>query len=283
MKYLLVKALLGFGDRLQYLAMCVEYAIKMNLKLRVDWSDSTWSHGSETFQKYFSINLPTFELTDIPEDAVVYPEFWKGRLGDPLTNEIYETNKMENDRPKPNYDCDVLVLTSGGTRTIYRNINFFGNIFKVVDPRIIQEVRNRQQTYNLKEKWCIHLRGTDRFQTKAQREKRFLQLYLKMIHHGLLNNGSGCVIVSDDQEFIDLWRKRDKDSPVLSKPQPTKPGVGLHLRSQDLLDTTKDEMNVNMLIDFFTLSACKQVFSTSNDSRFSFMAQQLKPFVNQIL
>lgn len=283
MKYLLVKGLLGFGDRLQYLLMCVQYAIKNNLKLKIDWSDPTWSHGSESFQKYFSLNFPTFEFSDISEDAVVYPEYWKGRLSEVLTQEIYDNNKMENDQPKSNYNCDVLVLTSGGVRTLYQNISFFANIFKVIDPRIIQEVKNRQRTYNLKDKWCIHLRGTDRFQTKEKRERRFMQLYLKMVHHGLLNNGSGCVIVSDDQEFIDIWRKRDKDSPILSRIQQTTSGIGLHLRPAELLTTTKDEMNVNMLIDFFTLSSCKQVFSTSNDSRFSLLAQHFKPYIYQII
>ena len=44
MKYLLVKAWLGFGDRLQGLKMCVKYAQEHNRAILVDWSDSIFSH-----------------------------------------------------------------------------------------------------------------------------------------------------------------------------------------------------------------------------------------------
>jgi hypothetical protein len=49
MKYLLVKAWMGFGDRLEALKMCVKYAQDYNRAILIDWSDSIWSHGNETF------------------------------------------------------------------------------------------------------------------------------------------------------------------------------------------------------------------------------------------
>ena len=42
-------------------------------------------------------------------------------------------------------------------------------------------------------------------------------------------------------------------------------------------------MNVDMLVDFFTLSSCDPIFTTCKDSRFAHEARRLHPFVNMIL
>jgi uncharacterized LabA/DUF88 family protein len=283
MKYLLVKALLGFGDRLEYLLMCVNFVKKYNYKICIDWSDHIWSHGSETFEKYFSLDVDKFEISDIDDSLSIYPAFWKGRLSEKVTHEMVMENNLEQNVLVGPYDCDLLVATSFGNRFLYKDISFFANNFKVIDPRISEEVKRRQSVYKLKDKWCIHLRGTDRFKTKEFREQRFQQLYLKMIHHGLLNHGAGCVVVSDDEEFVKLWMKRDKDSQILSSFVPKTSSIGLHQIDSSALTITKDQMNVNMLIDFFTLASCKQVFSSSNDSRFARLSEQLKPYIYEII
>ena len=80
------------------------------------------------------------------------------------------------------------------------------------------------------------------------------------------------VILSDDQEFIRLWKQFDS-SPVLSKKLP-KSGP-IHTST---CEYSKDELNIQLIIDFITLSMCKKVFSTSEDSRFALCAEKARSF-----
>jgi hypothetical protein len=275
MKYLLVKGLQGFGDRLEYLGMCVKFAQDNNMKLRVDWSDCVWG---DSFYNYFSINIPSFEMEELTEEKTVYPDYWKDKLDKPLTQEMYSEKLELNKLTK--YDADIVVVVSGGTRTIYPDYRFMG--LKVIHPKIVDTVRQRQRLFNLKDKWCIHLRGTDRFKTKEHREQRFQQLYIKLVHRGLLSNGGGCVVLTDDPEYARLWKSRDKASPILSKLYDTGT-TGLHYSKPEDLGTTKQELNIQLLIDLFTMASCKQIFSTSMDSRFAQMAGRLKPLLGSII
>jgi hypothetical protein len=279
MKFLLVKAILGFGDRLEYLAMCVEYAQKFKLKLLIDWSDPVWG---DSFYSYFKLDIPTFALSDITDDMTVYPEYWKGRLDKQMTKEIDRTPLELNRLISQQYSADVIVAASYGFRTLYTDYRFFSSICSVIDPRIITAVKERQQKYSLKDKWCIHLRGTDRFKTFERKQRRFRELLCKLLHHGLLNHGGGCIVVSDDPDYVKLWGGRVKDSPILSTIIDSK-GQGLHNATSETLGITKEEQNVNLLIDFFTMASCKQIFSTSNDSRFARMAGKFKPFISLML
>jgi hypothetical protein len=260
MKFLLVKSLLGFGDRLESLIMCVSFAQKYNLKLLIDWSDPVWGNS---FYSYFKLDHPTFALTDITNDMTVYPNYWKGCLDKKLTDEIRKSYpELEIGQLITPYSQDVIVTICVGMRTLYIDNLFFSNVFTVIDPRVVNEVRQRQQKYNLKDKWCIHLRGTDRFNTLEKKTQRFQELFIKLISHGLFSHRGGCVLISDDQEFVNLWITRDKKSPILSTIIDSK-GKGLHYASPETLGISKDQQNVNLLIDFFTMASCKQVFSTS--------------------
>ena len=87
MKYLVVKAVIGFGDRLESLKMYVEYALKNDLIVHIDWRDSIWSHNNETFYKYFQLNdlKQVLSIDEIPKDLRIFPNFWKDNLDTILT------------------------------------------------------------------------------------------------------------------------------------------------------------------------------------------------------
>jgi hypothetical protein len=271
-----MKCLLGFGDRLESLAMCIDFAQKNNMKLRVDWSDRVWG---DSFYNYFSINVPSFEMEELTEEKTVYPEYWKDKLDQPLTDEIYQANPHLELNILTNYDADIVVAVCGGNRTLYPDYTFMG--LKVVHPKIVDTIQQRQRLFNLKDKWCIHLRGTDRFKTKEFRERRFQELFIKLVHRGLLSNGGGCIVITDDAEYAKLWKARDK-SPILSKLYDVG-STGLHYSKPEDLGTTKQELNIQLLIDFFTMASSKQIFSTSMDSRFALMAGRLKPLIGNII
>ena len=275
MKFLLVKSLMGFGDRLECLAMCIDFAQKNNMKLRVDWSDSVWG---DSFYKYFSIGVSSFEMEELT-GLSVYPAYWKDRLDQPLTEEIIKTTPELELQVLTKYDADIVVAICTGNRMFYTDYKFMG--LKVIHPRIVDTIQERRRLFNLKDKWGIHLRGTDRFKTKEFRERRFQQLYIKLVHRGLLSNGVGCVVLTDDPEYAKLWSSRDK-SPILSKLLDTE-SKGIHYSNPKDLGTTKEELNIELLIDFFTLACCKQIFSTTVDSRFANMARHLKPYINTII
>jgi hypothetical protein len=273
MKYLVVKSILGFGDRLESLAMCINFAQNHNLKVYVDWSDPVWG---DSFYKYFSLNVPYFDL-DEANGLSVYPEYWKDKLHESLTHETY-SKTIELDI-LTSYTSDVVVAVCGGVRNIYPDYSFMG--LKLIHPSILHEVRRRQSVYALKDKWCVHLRGTDRCVSKEHRERRFQELYLKLVTRGLLNFSNKCVVLSDDPEYVSLWKRRDK-SPVLSELFDT--GTkGLHYSTPEDLGTTKEQLNIQLLIDFFTMASCKQIFTTCLDSRFAKLAGRLNPCIRTIL
>jgi len=275
MKYLLVKALNGFGDRLESLVMCVKFAQDHNLKLLVDWSDPVWE---ESFYSYFKLDIPTFALSEITKDMTVYPEFWKGQLDRKLTDDI-NTPDLELNTLKP-YDADVIVTKSHGVRTLYPCYKFFAEVFHIIDPRVLNSVKKRQEEYKLKDKYCIHLRGSDRFKNMESKKAKFRQFRSNLIFRGLIPGD--CIVITDDPELAKFWKNVEPDTPILSQLLNSGP-QGLHYVDPKTLGTTKDQLNVNLLIDLFTMASCKQIFSTSNDSRFARMARRFNPVLSLIL
>jgi hypothetical protein len=288
MKYLIVKGgPCGFGDRLESLKMYIKFALTKNLKIYVDWEDPIWSHNGETFYTYFDlVNIQKLNsIDDIPADATVYPPYWKGKLKlpyskemDALKSEINLGYMMNQD-----YNADVIVCSSVGMRYFYenKNTNFFGDVFRVIDQRIISEVRKRQQKYDLKNKVGVHLRGTDRASV-VNRSQRMAVINCQMVHSGSLS-GAKFVAVGDDAKYISVWKARFKDFPVLSEVKFDGGNAGVHLTAKDKLTVSKDLLNVDLLIDFFTLASCSRVISTTRDSRFANESHRLKHVLDKIL
>ena len=280
MKYLIVKGALGFGDRLQTLKMCVRFALDKGLQIYVDWEDPIWSHSGETFYTYFDlVNIQKLKsIDDIPEDATVYPTFWQGQLKKQIGPDLLINNKelMLNLLTKDTeFNTDVLVVASMNVRWVYNDSRFFADVFRVIDNRIISKVRQRQTKYQLKNKLGIHLRGTDRA-NKIDKSRRMNGLNIRLMSLGLLN-GLKCIAVSDDPDFIEIWKSRYRDFPLLTEFGNLGGNSGVHNKSKEDLAVSKDTLNVDLLVDFFTLASCNGIISTSKDSRF---AQEAMRFIN---
>lgn len=271
MKYLLVKAWMGFGDRLQGLKMCVKYAQDSGRAIFIDWSDSIWSHSKESFYTYFNLNLPTFRLENLNSSLSVYPQYWKDKLNTTLTLDLLNSGTADYGDFQKFYDEDIVVFCCVGNRLIYSDSKFFTNVFRVIHPEILRKVRERQQRYNLSTKIAVHLRGTDRAD-KINKLNRFRGIRIRMSSLGLLS-GQEFIAVSDDEEFSSLWRKNFK-FPLLTELIPGG-SQGNHQISQTSLQVTKNDLNIDMLVDFFTLASCKGILSTSKDSRFAQEAERL--------
>jgi hypothetical protein len=287
MKYLVVKGWLGFGDRLESLKMAVKYALDHKLQIYVDWSDEMWSHGPENFYTYFKlINMPVLQsLDDIPSDATVYPEYWKDHMKEPLTQDLINKRdelKLDIGSLTKEYDADVVVLSNIGFRILFIESTFFANVFRVIDRRILEKVRQRRSRYPIEQSWGIHIRGTDRLRPN----KRILSVQaivtLITCHGGL--GGVKMVVVSDDKENVEIWKRYYPESVLVSELSVQQTSTeGNHNLSKDKLTTSKDDMNVDALSDFFTLALTQRIYTTCKDSRFTQEARRLHPVIKTIL
>jgi hypothetical protein len=180
------------------------------------------------------------------------------------------------------YNADVVVFSSIGYRTIYPDSTQFGDIIRVVDPRIINKIRDRLSRYDIQKSWGIHIRGTDRL--KPSKRSISVQSIVSMLVTSGGLNGKKMTVVSDDKESIAIWKRFFPDSFIVSElslQQNT--AKGNHNVSKDELNASKDEMNVDALVDFFTLALTERIFTTCKDSRFSHEARRLGPVSRKIL
>lgn len=288
MKYLIIKGWLGFGDRLESLKMGIKYALDNNLKVYVDWTDSTWSHGNESFYTYFKlVNIPQLaSLDEIPEDATVYPTFWKDNLKRPFDKELQDKTKELNinlNQLKGTYPADVIVLSNCGYRTLYADSTFFANVFRVIDPRVLTKLKERESKYSLSTSIGIHIRGTDKFRNSSKKILGVQHAAIGSVMYGALN-GKNMIVVSDDKESMQVWKNYFPNSILLSELSLQQSSMkGNHNLSKEELKVTKDELNVELLVDFFTLALTSKIIATNKDSRFSVEAGRFHPYVKNIL
>ena len=286
MKYLIVKGWLGFGDRLESLKMAVKYAQTYNLQIYVDWRDPMWSHCSEDFYTYFKlVNMPVLNsLNDIPADATFFPAFWKGCLNEHVTYDFIQKHSDDKinfgllDKP---FDADVVVFGSCGNRFLYPDSTFFANVFRVVDQRVLSKIQYHKSRYPIERSWGIHIRGTDHVKEKL-RTLSVQSIAARITTLGGMNM-SNMVVVSDDRENLDVWKRFYPTSYVVSDLSKQTSIKGNHNLDATQLGVPKDQMNVDMLVDFFLMASCERMFSTIKSSRFSHEAQRLHPFVKTIL
>jgi hypothetical protein len=288
MKYLIVKGCLGFGDRLESLKMAVAYALHYNLQIYVDWRDPMWSHGSTDFYTYFKlVNMPVLNsLDDIPADATYHPAYWKGNLHEHLTHEFLKNYKgatLDLGVLKDPYNADVVVFSSIGHRTLYIDSSFFANVFRVVDNRILDKVKYHESQKQLSKSWGVHIRGTDRAKRLLRRLNSIQSIVLGFTSMGGMNQNN-IVAVSDDKEQLEIWKRYYPQSYIVSEQSIKHNSLeGNHHISKDNLQVTKDDMNVDSLVDFFVLAKCERIFSTMKDSRFFQEARRLHSVVDIIL
>jgi hypothetical protein len=181
------------------------------------------------------------------------------------------------------FDADVVVMSSCGNRLLYVDSSFFGNVFRVVDPRILSKVNYHASRKPLGQSWGIHIRGTDRTRGPNHRSISVQSIVTHFTTMGGLNI-QNIVVVSDDIEQLNMWKRYFPDSYIVSEASlENSIRTGNHNVSKEQLKHSKDEMNVDLLVDFFVLTSCDRVFSTFKDSRFAHEARRLHPVVRQIL
>jgi hypothetical protein len=152
----------------------------------------------------------------------------------------------------------------------------------VIHPEIIQEVKKRQVAYDLKKCMGIHIRGTDRI-NKRGREIPIQWMVLNASTDPRIS-GKPMVAVSDDKDSFEVWKRFFPQTKLISNiSTEISSKKGNHALGKDELKATKDSLNIDCLIDFFTLASCQRIISTYKDSRFFHEAVRLSQFVDVIL
>jgi hypothetical protein len=225
-------------------------------------------------------------LDDIPADATFHPPYWKENLHEQITFDFLSKrgeDKLDLGVLNGPYDADVIVYSCIGSRSLYPDSSFFANVFRVVDPRLLNKIQYHFSQKPIAQSWGVHIRGTDRVRRYGRRLTSIQSIVLGFTTYGGMNK-QHIVAVSDDKEQLQIWKNYYPQSYIVSEESLKYSTLeGNHHISKDRLQVSKDQMNVDLLVDFFVLASCERIFSTVKDSRFFQEALRLHPVVNTIL
>jgi hypothetical protein len=282
MKYIIQKGYRGFGDRLTHLIFCVKIALETNRKIYVDWNDHYWNHNGENFSTYFELLNIGINDNTILQGLSVSPSFWKNKLDVSLSRSNYkEAKKFNSLRPFSTiikkYPTEDVLVAVNHFHKIYTDMSFFFKIFRVKDRRIIDRVTELQKLHNLKDCVGIHLRGTDRKSSTKQNNKNILENITRKI-----KPQDKLVCFTDDVQLFNDFNKIFPRAILITNIVLDQP-VASHTVLPQNLKHSKDEMNVDLLIDFFALASCKKQYSTFNESTFYQMSEKIHPYVDTVL
>jgi hypothetical protein len=255
---LLVKGWEGFADRLQVLSHCLNYCIKYNAAICVDWRDYMWGQGNEDFSDYFEIvGIPVVPLATIlsrvAAGATVNPPAnTYDLLREPPSQVIHFPefqSKIDNSCHKQ--EGDIIVHNTKGLRMWHLN-NLIQNIRVAESARkqVIQHLSGLQLPYT-----SIHLRGTDRKTDSTI--SHVTAGYTILPPHAKVRS----YIISDMRMLAEEWIQKNPDSKYVNENAPVlkiAPGIqGTHMLAAEVLEfygITKRELNLNTIADFLVIA-----------------------------
>jgi len=305
MKYIVLKCIEGFGDRLQVLLQAIEYCKITKRILVSDWNDYMWGDGFTSFEYYFRIRgIETIKLNKFKEifsqNMSLIPKVWRNELFKPADLRVYSSefllkdeNGIINDicNGKLDFQEDIVVLSGIKNRTfIYKNFVHldFSNKLKnrIQDTDIYKKLNNIKYL-------AIHLRGGDRI---GHNDKRFDNGSINTDDYinKILSKTSTAVrkrkitnilIVSDTQHLINLFREQLKkfknlkiygSNNFLLNNENTKTGLHkLPFKTRSKKKITKKKINFFTLLDFFLLLNSVEIINDTQ-SIFSNIAKSIK-------
>jgi hypothetical protein len=260
-RYLVTKGWEGFCDRLQCLSHAVNWALRYNRILFVDWTDRIWSHDGRDFYSYFDlVDLPyVTSAMQIPPELTVHPPFWRRGLGLPADEWVHKLKpELALDPTTGRHFEPVWVHTGIGLRSYD-----FGELPKHLrlTPQVASEVAALLE--NMPEDMpVVHLRGTDR----EVSEERWQELRAAV--------PVACVI-SDDAALVRRWREESPESIIASDTLVEGKAAGHKLNAQALgeVGLEKHRMNIRLLADFVLLARAKEAHGLNEKSVFFSMAR----------
>jgi len=260
---LLIKGWEGFGDRLQVISHGINYCLKHNANICVDWRDYMWGQGEKDFGDYFEImGVQTVPLSTVIEKAtkgavINPPAYTLEHIRNPPSELIHFPNfKSGIDTDCLKQEGDIIVHNTKGDRVWHLN-NFIINlrVSEKISSKIIQNLRSLQLPYT-----AIHLRGTDR---SAQITlQKLMEDYENLEPQAKVRS----YVISDVNSYIDEWAQKYPDTIILNRNAPVlklqSGSKGTHMVSAEVLKScgiSKHDLNINAITDFLVIA-----FSSNN-------------------
>lgn len=303
-KYLVLKGMEGWGDRLECLLQAIGYCDKTKRTLVVDWRDPDWYHDRDNqFENYIHIRgIQTQTIDDFTEQYIkqehldVMPSSWSG---DVLFDEHYNKfiyNKKFHIQPSNDTlfkittgaldDYPEQVVVSPGVRNRSWQYKYSANL--QFDQNIIQAVAN-VRPYVKNEYNVLHIRGgtkhwvgghhpIDNLSNKLKDRFPNMISYIRYLQYGLSkvdpNNELPLIICSDNKQIVDEWLSIVKVGTPLESTHCDVISSGTHkIQKHQLKNTTKHVLNTEMLRDFIIMCDAKHVIH-DDISTFSRMASK---------
>ena len=217
---ILIKGNEGFADRLQVLSHCIQYCLKHDAYLCVDWRDHMWGQNKYDFFDFFDIS--GIKIMNL-EDVVRYAKDGARILPNNVTIDLIEAVPLKiggfeyslpNDILNNGFkkiDSDIVVFNTSKHRNYFRN-NLLKNI--ALKPHICQIIKDKLKDikfpYNM-----VHLRGTDRMESNTN-EVLINTLSDKFTNNKNININDTLYIISDSKILIELWMKKYPNSKVFN-------------------------------------------------------------------
>jgi len=262
-RYLLVKAHVGFGDRLQCLSHAMTYAAKFGRTICIDWSDSAWSDGPLNFDSYFSLcGVESIRVSDLLqlEIASVSPQGWLHQLDRRADSKFIYKPEYVTTLPDEDVDAQMVVYSSTGHRIFHRQNLCLLRLKRPHRDQMIDELKLAAE-YRV----VVHLRGTDRNGPEQY------DTYLNTLASANIPESEPLPVVTDSLSLFHRFQTRFPKV-VLRTAQLKQfdDQQGTHFQTVP----SKHEFNMQTLLDFFVIMYAP-VCIADGQSIFSSMARFL--------
>lgn len=312
MKFVMLKGVQGWGDRLQCLLQAIQYAKATGRYLVVDWRDSDWTHDP-TFplHNYFTMEgVRTFSLKDFITfcehyggTLSVYPEEWELHLlRADYTTFIYKKMFYHDGAgerihaiatyEEPDFEADIVVYPGNGMRGFaYTDLNH------LQPSRWVESyIRDSFAEFGLVpgEYVAVHLRGGSKkwHGGDVQLEKLDKEIHDKWPSEAAYfehldsqinpdDMDGDIVVLSDSRALAESWVDYCGGGRILGNAaDKTFVASGTHKMNAQQLGAiaptlTKEQLNLELLRDFTILTNAKQVVF-DGVSVFSKMAEKCR-------
>jgi hypothetical protein len=291
---ILFKGWEGWCDRLQVLTHLINYCLKYDARLCVDWEDWVWGGDEFGFNEVFElIGVKTASKNEvlkamIQQDAKIEPPAWtwedayyrmpsvNGRLIGKEAKPLYIPSIMCSGEV-PRVDADVILTNGDGTRT-YDSIVFLNNVR--LRPWVLEGIKSILNDFD-PNSIVIHLRGTDR------PEEKYVESAINVLkdEHRL-----PIYAITDDRK---LWEEFKAGVPHAKLVNPNSTSLriklpeklGIHFAKPSELKEqgiTKKQLLIELLAEWFALCFAQSGFGRDVSTYYS-MARKMHAIGNDVI
>tara|TARA_B100001564_G_C20669277_1_gene685264 strand:- start:151 stop:1155 length:1005 start_codon:yes stop_codon:yes gene_type:complete len=304
-KFLIVKGCAGLGNRLFTILESLNYALRNNRKLYIDWSDGQFGKlNHNIFNEFFYLrhNLFIDDLANYPNyDNDCYPKLWNRNL-DKNIYDLYDVGtpnyllkktpnffiSIKNIRNKNQlwvkknvnikyglkdlYDCENMVFGGDLVNNLkYRTVIFADFKTKTYNYDLVPVIKLKSFYENEINKWSDHYKISDylgiHIRSSDKKPTVSVSSFLRFLKKNLPNKK---IFLSTDNSNIEfLFRENFKGNLLTFKKDiPSEvSGRGIHMWGLDNNDDNyKEKILKESIYDMWLLSKCKTLFFQGNSS-----------------